>query len=186
MFDTLLSRLRSNRPPSDRAPDLAELTAMFRTLGARNPEIWAHSQVEEGIGQLHRYLFLRQMWTEVVAEDDDRWIDAMIALAERNPTAPYAGVGHALRELRDGGASVRALTDLVRGMQAELLFRFCYLLDDPSFEEPELAGIGWRLVEADEDGQPTDTPICGLYESVFETDPTGREMRPREKDENAN
>jgi hypothetical protein len=39
-----------------------DLAATFRKLGARDPEGWADSQVEEGIPQLARYLFLRQAW----------------------------------------------------------------------------------------------------------------------------
>ena len=35
-----------------------------------DPESWASSQVEEGIPQLARYLFLRQAWGCVVREDD--------------------------------------------------------------------------------------------------------------------
>jgi len=64
-------------------------------------------------------------------------------------------------------------------MQAQLLFHICYLLDDPSIDERELADVGWALVETNADLEPTDRVIGGLHESVLETDPSGREMRPR-------
>lgn len=159
--------------------DIEQLTALFRRLGATDPEGWAKSQLEEGINQLHRYLFLRQAWSRVIAEDEQTWIERAIHNAEKDPEAPYSGVGRALAMLLASGASRDDLTDLVRGMQAQLLFDVCYLLDDPSLEEPELADLGWSLVETDEELEPTANAIGGLHESVLQTDPTGREMRPR-------
>src|SRR6478736_3386328 len=40
--------------------DQKKLSALFRTLGARDPGAWAQSQIEEGVPQLARFLFLRQ------------------------------------------------------------------------------------------------------------------------------
>jgi hypothetical protein len=63
-------------------------------------------------------------------------------------------------------------------MQAELLFSLCYLIEDPGDVEPEVEDVAWALVQVDAEGTVLDT-IGGLHESVLETDPTGREMRPR-------
>jgi len=158
--------------------DQKKLTALFEKLGARDPEGWARSQFEEGIPQLARFLFLRQAWRAVVSEGDSGWIAGAIASAEARPGDPYAGVGHALRSLRARGATNEELTDLVRGMQAELLFQICYLLEDPGELEPDVEDVTWSLVETDEEGNVLDD-IRGLHESVLEMDPTGREMRPR-------
>lgn len=158
--------------------DIRELARLFEELGARDPEGWARSQVEEGMNQLARYVFLRQAWRSVVAEDDPAWIDAAIARAENQPVEPYSGVGHALARLRAKGATDEELTDLVRGMQAQLLFSFCYLLEDPGRLEASVSDLAWALVQVDDEGRILDT-IGGLHESVLETDPTGREMRPR-------
>lgn len=157
---------------------IAELAKRFQALGAPDPAAWAASQVQEGIPQLARYLFLRQAWRQIVPDDDASWMSAEIAAAARSPDAPYAGVGHALARLRALGASDRDLTDLVRGKQAELLFSLCYLLEDPDVEEPEGQDVLWSLVQITEEGEVLGT-IPGLHESVLETDPTGREMRPR-------
>ncbi|GMU39129.1 MAG: hypothetical protein AMXMBFR58_38860 [Phycisphaerae bacterium] len=155
-----------------------ELAALFRKLGAPEPEGWARSQLSEGIPQLARFLFLRQAWRNVVKEGDPSWIDRYIERAQAHPGEPYAGVGHALKKLRGRGATDNEIIDLVRGMQAELLFSFCYLLEDPGDLEPEVADIGWVLAQVDDDENVLGT-IGGLHESVLETDPTGREMRPR-------
>ena len=157
-----------------------ELAAVFRSLGAPDPEGWARSQIEEGIPQLARYLFLRRAWRQVVDEDHAGWIDAAVQRASDHPDEPYAGVGHALVALRQRGATNDEITDVVRGMQAELLFSLCYLLGDPGFGEPEVTGVGWALAEVDGEGTYLGT-IGGLHESVLETDPTGREMRPRRR-----
>ena len=161
-------------------PELESLTALFRKLGAREPELWAKSQLEERIPQLSRYLFLRQAWRLIVGADDDPgWIDSYIRNAEAKPDAPYSGSGHALRSLRARGATDVELNELVRGIQAELLFGLCYLLEYPGDVEPEARDIAWALFRLDEDGRPVE-PIAGLHESVLETDPTGREARPKE------
>ncbi|MHC5010500.1 MAG: hypothetical protein ACYTG6_06040 [Planctomycetota bacterium] len=163
--------------------DLDQLTALFRRLGADDPEAWARSQIEEGIPQLARYLFLRQAWRSVVSEDDTTWIDARIARAEQQPEGPYAGSGRALERLRALGATDEELTDLVRGMQATLLFELCYLLDEPGDLEADVGvDLRWTLVQTNEEGAVLGH-IAGLHESVLETDPMGREMRPRRSED---
>ena len=124
---------------------IAELTALFERLGARDPAAWARSEVEEGIPQLARFLFLRQGWRQVVSEDDTSWIDKWIASWKDKPNAPYAAIGRALSTLLEKGATRAELADLVRGMQALVLFELCYLLDDPQIEETEVRDVAWRL-----------------------------------------
>ncbi len=158
-----------------------ELTELFKALGAEDPEGWAESQTTEGINQLHRFLFLRQAWQRVVAENDDAWIDDEIANYKRFPVQPFAGIGNALERMQAKGVDREDIVDLVRGMQVRLLADFCYLLDDPSLDEAGVEDLGWALVEANDDCEPTGTVIGGLHESVLSTDPTGREMRPRNK-----
>jgi hypothetical protein len=157
----------------------SQLRQLFSRVGAKDPEGWARSQAQEGINQLHRFLFLRQAWSNVVSEGDHAWMESAISRAEAYPDEPYAGVGGALKRLMNAGASRDDLSDLVRGMQAQLLFNLCYLLEDPSLAEPELAEVGWALVETDSEFEPTGRTIGALHESVLETDPTGRAMRPR-------
>lgn len=159
--------------------DLGELTSLFERLGAPGPAAWARSQLEEGLPQLQRYLFLRQAWRAVVGEGDTHWMNAYIAQANKQPDAPYAGVGHALQRCLDQGASAEDVNAIVRGMQAELLFSLCYLLDDPALPEQELMDLEWGLFQVGSDGKPVLPRIGGLHESVLGTDPTGREMRPR-------
>lgn len=156
-----------------------DLTKLFRELGARNPEAWASSQVSEGIHQLHRFLFLRQAWARVVSESDDTWIDKQVSESERYADGPYAGVGQAIHRMLAAGVAREDIVDLARGMQAQLLFDICYLLDGPEDSEPRVEDVGWALVETDSESEPTKQMMSCLHESVLNTDPTGREMRPR-------
>jgi hypothetical protein len=151
-----------------------ELTELFGKLGARDPEGWARSQVNEGIPQLPRYLFLREAWRNVVGPDDRSW---MSKWRPKDQNAPGAELEPAIDRILAAGARPEDLTTVVRIMQWHLLARLCVLLDDPHFLEDEVSDICWALFLVDEDGNPI-VPVDALIESVLETDPTGREMRP--------
>jgi hypothetical protein len=159
--------------------DIADLSALFESLGANDSKSWASSQIKEGIPQLQRFLFLRQAWSTILDEDNNKWIESKIQDTEQNPSGPYAGVGSALKRALAKGVSPQDLTDIARGIQVQMLFQICYLLDDPGFSEPELQDFSWGLFEVDEDDNPIQPRIGGLHESVLETDPTGREMCSR-------
>ena len=160
--------------------DIAELSQLFERLGAQNSKSWASSQIKEGIPQLQRFLFLRQAWRNILDEDNIKWIERQIQDTERYPTGPYADVGSALKRSLAKGVSPQDLTEIARGIQAQMLFQLCYLLDDPDIREPELKEFSWGLFEVDADNNPIPPRIGSLHESVLETDPTGREMRPRD------
>jgi hypothetical protein len=156
----------------------SRLTRLFELAGAADPQSWAESEIEEGIPQLARFLFLRQAWRLVVADADVQWIDREIQQSKRHADAPGAGLGQSLARLLASGASREDLAELARTVQWQLLHGLCYQLSDPAIEEPELSEVAWGLFEVDKDGK-VGRPIEGLHESVLETDPTGREMRPK-------
>jgi len=127
---------------------------------------------------LARFLFLRQAWRQIVSEGDVTWIDREIQFSKSRPDAPGAGLGLSLSRLLADGAGRDDLTELARTAQWQLLHALCYQLSDPAIEEPELGGVGWGLFEVNEEGKVGRAIEC-LHESVLETDPTGREMRPK-------
>jgi hypothetical protein len=161
--------------------ELDELTELFRTLGAPEPEGWAASQLRTGVDQVARFVFLRLAWKAVVPPDDDAWIDLTISRSRADPSAPCSGAGPALERMLAAGAERRDIHELVRVMQYEALFSLCYLLGDPGGDlEPEIEDLMWRLYRADiDDDQKIHGVIGGLHESLLRTDPSGREMRPR-------
>jgi len=159
---------------------VADLTELLTRLGATDPSAWARSEVEEDIPQLARFLFLRQAWTHVVADGDTTWIDAWRELASQSPHAPCAGIGPAMERLLAAGARPEDIATVVRVMQYSTLFGLCYLLDDPGDVEPEVSEVAWALVEVDDEGT-VGRHIGALHESLLETDPSGREMRPADE-----
>jgi len=151
-----------------------ELTALFRKLGARDPATWARSQINENIPQLARFLFLRQAWKLVVSDNDSSWI-AKTRQVDSNK--PGGDAGPAITRLLAAGGQEEDLTKIVRVMQWRLLSGLCRLLDDPGIVESEAGDTAWRLFQVDERDHPI-AMMGGLAESILETDPTGREMRP--------
>jgi hypothetical protein len=158
------------------ANTINELTALFRRLGAPHPEGWARSQLTEGINELNHYLFLRQAWSMIIQARDMAWIEACLSAAEREPDGSSPGVGHAVKRLIVDGVRYEDLTELVRGMQSELLFASVISLKIRIADEG-VEHVGWQLVERDPGYNPTDRPIGGLHESMFETDPAARRNR---------
>jgi hypothetical protein len=162
------------------------LEKTFAALGVDDPASWADSEIDEDIPQLAILLFLRAAWRLVIDETHDRWIDSQIENGSRRPADPYSGVGQALQRLLASGAQRQDIVDVVRGMQAELLFSILYLTADsgqirdvvPASAWSEVQHIDWALFEVDANGSGK-RPLSGLHESVLMTDPTGREMRPR-------
>jgi hypothetical protein len=161
--------------------EIKQWTEHFRALGAPEPESWARSQVKEGIPQYARFVFLRQAWKSVVADADTGWIDPQVEQAERRPRDPGAGIGPALKRLLAAGASREDITEIVRVMQWNLLSGLAYQLSDPGvvdYPSADLPRVNWTLFAVNEEGEPLH-PIDGLHESVLDTDPTDREMRPK-------
>jgi hypothetical protein len=92
----------------------AELTELFAKPGARNPAEWAQSQIRENIPQLARFLFLREAWKLVVAENDLNWMREQL---ETEPTGPGGAIGPALHAVLRAGVRNEDLTTVVRVMQ---------------------------------------------------------------------
>lgn len=139
-----------------------ELTALFTNLGAAHPRQWADSQIDEGIPQLHRFVFLRQAWQAVLDPGNRHWLGNL----ERGGGT----VAEAIVRLQAAGASHADLATLVRSMQQDLLFSLCQQLDASGGIEPDVEGVSWGLFTTDENGSPLE-PLTMLHESVMETDP---------------
>jgi len=161
--------------------EVQQFTEWFRAWGAQDPEAWARSQVEEGFNQWARFVFLHQAWQSVIADGDTTWINSLIREADQRPRDPGAAAGPALRRMLVAGVAPEDIADVVRVMQGQLLFNIAYQLSDPGvvqYPSDKMPRVNWELFEVDEDGKPIET-IAVLHESVLDTDPTGREMRPR-------
>ena len=156
-----------------------DLAALFEQLGASDPRGLAHSQATEGIPQLHRFLFLKHAWARLINERDHTWIQREIDGAARSPDAPYAGLGKALGRALSAGLSNTDLTEIARCLQGQALFAVACTLDGPEDLPPGLEDLDWGLFQIGKNGKPFGPQISALHESVLQTEPAGREMRPR-------
>lgn len=149
-------------------------------MGAVDPEGWARSQVQEGIPQYARFVFLRQMWQNVVREGDTSWIETEITQAERRPRDPGASVGPILKRMIAAGVSREDIAEFARVMQWQTLAGIAYQIDDSgsvSYPSEKMPNVHWALCETTEDGEVLHI-IDALHESVLDVEPSGREMRP--------
>jgi hypothetical protein len=87
-----------------------ELADKFRKLGARDPDAWARSQIEEGIPQLARYVFLMEAWKLVIRENDRTWASELL---EMGPDEPGSAANPAIKRLLNSGCSQADLTLIV-------------------------------------------------------------------------
>jgi hypothetical protein len=155
-----------------------ELLDLCRRMDLPDAEALVRSELSENIPQVARHAFLKGAWAGVVPDGDLSWIENAERANPPGSNRPYAGVAEALRKLKKEGADVAAVAEIVRGMQAQLLFHISYLLADPDSVAGNDGTVGWALLEVSEEGE-VGRAIDGLHESVLSTDPTGREMRPK-------
>ncbi|MFT3823522.1 MAG: hypothetical protein QM731_06355 [Chitinophagaceae bacterium] len=157
--------------------DLESLTEVFRQAGAIDQEIWASSQIEEGINQLGRFSFLKAITSEWLKEDDVNWVDNQIEFNYSQPGDPLSQLPKALKEMLDKNVSRETIIDLIRVIQFNTLFHVCSTIDKSI--EADTPVTNWTLYETDDDDNPNNV-INGLHESLLEFDPSDKEMRPRE------
>jgi hypothetical protein len=148
------------------ALDRAELTDVFRKLGCPDPEVWANSQIDEGINQLGRYLFIRDAWAEAVPFEATDWIDNVLMNCPADTS-----LGASWRRVLASGAQRIDIAAIVRAAQGEMIFSICSNIDDPDdHDDPDRPPIRWSLFETDAEGTPV-AEIGFLHEDVLELDP---------------
>jgi len=148
---------------------------LFKRLGLSEAEQWADCEVDEDLGNLPRAAFLHQAWKEIPGSQDAAWVERWMATARKQGFAPESVA--AFDRLLASGARTQDLVLFVRPLMAELLFRFSYLLDDASLEDPVLADSArWGLYEESADMQPLRRMGC-IHELVHEVDPERQRQR---------
>ena len=162
--------------------DLKSLTDVFRQAGAIDPEMWADSQIKEGINQLGRFSFLKAITSEWLKEDDVHWVDNQIEFNYSRQGDPCSQLPKALKEMLDKNVSRETILDLIRVIQFNTLFHVCSTIDRAI--EAETPIKNWALYEVDDDDNPMET-LNGLHESLLQFDPSGKEMRPRQDQDNS-
>ena len=138
-----------------------DLVERLRELGAPDPEMWAASEIEEGIPQEARYLFLRAMWEQI------------------NGWTPASAVNvAAARRAVDAGARPEDVATAMRAAAYETAFAILYRLSDGSDEGAPDDSPGWSLREVRRDGDGlalSGRVVDALHEDLLTMDPSGQE-----------
>ena len=147
-------------PAEPDSAELAALTETFRLAGADGPAEWAASQLGEGVPQLARFLFLREVtglaaarsWRVGGLPNDDGNGGVARRLAESSATN------------EDLAALVRAAKrEVVRDLVHDVLDRGGTDIDPAGGGDPPTFDVHWRLFQTDADGKPLH-PLDGLHE----------------------
>lgn len=144
-----------------------EYLETFRRIGVINPQQWAEAEVQEGLGNIPKAMFLHQAWSNIPKENDITWLETWMASARR---AGESDVLAALERMINAGTSKNDIVLVIKEMMARLLYDISYLVDDPSIEDEELEHIAWGLYEENEDMEPIRRMGC-VHELVYDLDP---------------
>ena len=171
----------SEWPPhltAEQQAHLERLTAVIERIGVSDAQSWALSEVLEQIPQAARAMFLRMAWRNVIEPfRDPKWIDEHLELYRKDPTGPLAEGRAAIERMLEARVAREDIALVAWTVAVQTVFNLLYHMGD--YESVEGAP-GWSLLETDpETGQMTGRLIDGLHESLLETDPAGREARPR-------
>jgi hypothetical protein len=153
------------------------LTDSFRELGADQPELWARSQLGEGIPQLARCSVLRTLWN-CVTDDNETSLQQAIERVLQRVTYETTTFHLMARRLQQG-VSPQLLNQLVRCVQVDILQAVTYELGGGPLA-PSVQDVEWGIFQVDQHGIPFSPQVQGLHESFISLDSTGREGGPRE------
>lgn len=144
------------------AESLEELIERFRAAGCADPESWARSELNEGISQFARFVFLRELRKCALPSGSRAWLSGLELPNDD-------GRGGALRRLKESTANIDDLAELVRAAQLSVVHAVAYLLDGYSPDGGLVEEVNWGLFELDANGRPA-REMGGLHESIEEDD----------------
>jgi hypothetical protein len=102
--------------------------------------------------------FLYQAWSQIINSPlNEHWIDNITRASEKDPSAPLADLGPALKRLLALGASRRDMSLISRFASYEAVLGVLYMLSDPGID---------------------DNDVEMMHESLLAADPSGMEARP--------
>lgn len=183
-------------PAADRARAEA-LAEEFRRLGAGDPEAWALSEVEDGIPQLARFVFLRRLWrgaeewtlppAEWFAErepapsdeeeDDDGEADedapsaALDPEEEADEEPAFLDAQQAVQRILAAGADPEDLKEVARAVFLHAVFGAVQTVDEGHDPDAGERLPGWLLTEVGGDLVLTGRMLDRLHEDLFTTEP---------------
>lgn len=183
--------------PADRARAEA-LAETFGRMGAGEPEAWALSEVEDGIPQLARFLFLRRLWrgaeewalhpAEWFAEgepepaddeedEDDGRSSAEAAVGEAaeddeaDAEPAFLAAQQAVGRILAAGVDPADLREVARAVFLHAAFDAVRTVDEGHDPDAGEGLPGWLLTEVGGDLVLTGRMLDRLHEDLFTTEP---------------
>ncbi len=179
-------------PPGDRARAEA-LAETFRGLGAGEPEAWALSEVEDGIPQLARFIFLRRLWRgaeewtlppaewfaerepppadDEDAEDDDGSSAEAASEDEADGEPAFLAAQQAVQRILAAGVDAEDLKEVARAVFLHAVFDAVQTVDEGHDPDAGEGLPGWLLTEVGGDLILTGRMLDKLHEDLFTTEP---------------
>lgn len=178
--------------PADRAR-AETLAETFRGLGAEEPEAWALSEVEDGIPQLARFIFLRRLWRgaeewtlppaewfaerepdpadDEGAEDDDESSAEAVADDEADGEPAFLAAQQAVQRILAAGVDAEDLKEVARAVFLHAAFDAVQTVDEGHDPDAGEGMPGWLLTEVGGDLILTGRMLDKLHEDLFTTEP---------------
>jgi hypothetical protein len=104
---------------------------------------------------------LKTLWENINLYMGERWIDHEIRDSERDPVAPFADTGAALKRLLASGASRRDLSLICRHAAYSTAFQTLVDLTEHRFDTQDFGSLYEMLLSSDPsglDGRPGSAP----------------------------
>ncbi|MEO8610688.1 MAG: hypothetical protein ABI690_22515 [Chloroflexota bacterium] len=153
------------------------LLAIFQAFGAQEGEMWVHSEINENIPQLSRFLMLRSIW-----KDAHYWLEAGVLESElknldwADTFEPLVGIKQAAKQVMESGLSRDVLAKFACYIATITANNITFELDGYQHLPPNAPGF--VIQERDGNGELTGYNVDGLHESFFDTD-VARLPQPR-------
>ena len=145
------------------------LVAKLKAHGAKEPELWARSEVSENLAQLATYLINHRIWLCEIdrwSDDPEEWMNEFAGYGAGDLPV-FADAGEALKRLREAGVLAKDLGAVARLVAYSVAFGLLNLIDEGGIRDAEDELPGWQLRETDADKNPTGRGIDGIHESLL-------------------
>lgn len=164
---------------SDTRAKAERMISRMKELGAEDAEGWVRSEIEGGIPQMARYIFLRRVWSEINGWEADlgSMYERVHAEGERNPEGYFAKASGAMERMRAAGVSLEDVSCITKMAAYEAMFGLIQVIDDGGDPDAGDDLPGWALIEIGPDGEDTGRNVDALHESILEVLPAEEERK---------
>jgi len=145
------------------------LVKQLAALNCQDPRSWAKPEVDEGMPQLSRFNFLRELWQTLTPRHEPLFLKGCGLCVEGTSVGPPIGADGPFERLQKSNADMDDVIEIARHAQISALLSVTMLLDNASMSGPSVEDSSWGLFEFDEEDNPG-RRVDGLHESFLDPD----------------